>query len=71
MDADKEVCAVWWRDGQMMVMQVPCHACGKMGESRMCVTDIPYFKEGIIMSFVCDFCGFRTNEVAMRVWSEW
>ena len=54
----------------MMVMQVPCHACGKMGESRMCVTDIPYFKEVIIMSFVCDFCGFRTNEVAMRVWSE-
>ena len=49
----------------MMVMQVPCHACGKMGESRMCITDIPYFKEVIIMSFVCDFCGFRTNEVSV------
>ena len=57
----------------MMVMKTPCHACGKQGESRMCLTDIPYFKvivdvwldlqEVIIMSFVCDHCGFRTNEV--------
>ena len=55
VDADKE----------MMVMPCPCHACGHMGESRMCVTDIPYFKEVIIMSFVCDYCGFRTNEVTV------
>ena len=50
-------------DKELMVMPAPCHACGHMGESKMCVTDIPYFKEVIIMSFVCDFCGFRTNEV--------
>ena len=50
-------------DKEMMVMPAPCHACGHMGESRMCITDIPYFKEVIIMSFVCDFCGFRTNEI--------
>lgn len=50
-------------DKEMMVMKCPCHACGRMGESRMCMTDIPYFKEVIIMSFVCDYCGFRTNEV--------
>ena len=47
-------------------MKCPCHACGRMGESRMCLTDIPYFKEVIIMSFVCDYCGFRTNEVVAR-----
>lgn len=47
-------------------MKCPCHACGRMGESRMCLTDIPYFKEVIIMSFVCDYCGFRTNEVVVR-----
>ncbi|KAK8797803.1 hypothetical protein WA171_005334 [Blastocystis sp. BT1] len=50
-------------DKELMVMPAPCHACGHMGESKMCVTDIPYFKEVIIMSFVCDFCGFRTNEI--------
>ena len=65
MDGDKEVGVLPWREGQRMVMQVPCHACGKMGESRMCITDIPYFKEVVIMSFVCDFCGFRTNEVSI------
>ena len=52
-------------DKEMMVMKCPCHACGRMGESRMCITDIPYFKEVIIMSFVCDYCGFRTNEVRL------
>ena len=57
-------------------MKTPCHACGQMGESRMCLTDIPYFKvyffflylilqEVIFMSFVCDYCGFRTNEVTI------
>jgi C4-type Zn-finger protein len=29
----------------------------------MCVTDIPHFKEIIIMSFLCDECGNRTVEV--------
>ena len=48
---------------QMMVFRVRCHACGAMGENRMCITDIPYFKEVIIMSFVCDACGFKTNEI--------
>ena len=47
----------------MMVFRVRCHACGAMGENRMCITDIPYFKEVIIMSFVCDACGFKTNEI--------
>ena len=65
MDADKEVGLQTGGHWQMMVMRTPCHACGKQGESRMCLTDIPYFKEVIIMSFVCDYCGFRTNEVGV------
>ncbi|OQR90832.1 hypothetical protein ACHHYP_05198 [Achlya hypogyna] len=40
-----------------------CHACYKDGESMMCVTDIPHFKEVIIMAFNCEHCGFKTNEV--------
>ena len=34
----------------MMVMKTPCHACGQMGESRMCLTDIPYFKVSVFQS---------------------
>ena len=25
--------------------------------------DIPHFKQVVLMSFVCDFCGFKSNEV--------
>ncbi|CAM9344650.1 unnamed protein product [Phaeothamnion confervicola] len=40
-----------------------CPACGAMGETRMCVTDIPHFKEVIIMAFDCPTCNFKSNEV--------
>lgn len=47
------------------VIQIPanCHACSAPGMSCMCMTDIPHFKEVIIMSFNCEECGFKTNEV--------
>ena len=40
-----------------------CPNCRKPSETKMCVTDIPHFKEVIIMSLVCDLCGYRSNEV--------
>ncbi|CAI5745962.1 unnamed protein product [Peronospora destructor] len=47
------------------VIQIPanCFACEALGFSCMCMTDIPHFKEVIIMSFNCEACGFKTNEV--------
>ncbi|KAI9923081.1 hypothetical protein PsorP6_000250 [Peronosclerospora sorghi] len=47
------------------VIQIPanCYACQAPGYSCMCMTDIPHFKEIIIMSFNCESCGFKTNEV--------
>jgi zinc finger protein len=29
----------------------------------MKLVDIPYFKEVVIMSTVCDICGYKSNEV--------
>ena len=29
----------------------------------MCTIEIPYFKELIVMSFVCDYCGAHSTEV--------
>jgi len=29
----------------------------------MCMSSIPFFKEIIIMAFVCDFCGYRNSEI--------
>lgn len=46
-------------------MQFPttCHGCYKDGVLKMCTCTIPYFKEIIIMSFLCDYCGFKSSEV--------
>ena len=29
----------------------------------MCTSSIPFFKEIIIMAFVCEFCGYRNSEI--------
>jgi ZPR1 zinc finger protein len=41
-----------------------CPACGVEGGSqRSATTNIPHFKGVTILSFVCEQCGFKTNEV--------
>ena len=39
-----------------------CHCCGGKAETKMCVIEIPYFKELIIMSTTCQVCGAHTTE---------
>ncbi len=42
----------------------PCPSCNnRHAETSMCVIDIPHFKEAIIMSLLCESCGYRSNEV--------
>lgn len=40
-----------------------CPNCNAPCDTHMKVTEIPYFKEVIIMATVCDACGQRSNEV--------
>ena len=41
-----------------------CPACGAAGSSqRSATTNIPHFKDVTLLSFVCETCGFKTNEV--------
>nr|CAG4643983.1 EOG090X06TU [Lepidurus arcticus] len=40
-----------------------CSNCNAPCETNMKMTNIPFFKEVIIMATVCDACGHRTNEV--------
>jgi len=40
-----------------------CHDCNAPAETNMKMTNIPYFKEVVIMATVCDACGSKTNEV--------
>nr|SVE80747.1 EOG090X06TU [Daphnia magna] len=40
-----------------------CFNCGKDGMTKLLLTKIPFYKEIILMSFECDHCGCKNNEV--------
>lgn len=45
------------------VMKIECYVCGCLGEMRSCTCEIPFFKEMIIMSYLCEKCGYKNVEV--------
>ncbi|CAO1613281.1 unnamed protein product [Sympodiomycopsis kandeliae] len=50
---------------QKMVEEIGsfCMRCEKNGTTRLLMTYIPYFKEVLVASFLCDHCGERNNEI--------
>lgn len=52
-------------DDDEAVMKFPttCPSCGASTDTDMCVMNIPHFKEIIIMSMTCEYCGYKSNEV--------
>ncbi|XP_077226694.1 uncharacterized protein LOC143860068 [Tasmannia lanceolata] len=48
---------------EVMTFPSTCGACGIKCETRMFVTNIPYFQEVIVMASSCDACGYRSSEV--------
>lgn len=52
-------------DPSSEVLEFPsvCSDCGQPGQVKMLVTNIPHFREVILMAFTCKKCGYRTNEV--------
>jgi len=48
---------------EVLKFQTNCPNCHKPADTDMCITDIPHFKEVIIMALVCEHCGYRSNEV--------
>lgn len=59
-DAMKDVDIV---DNEVYELHAECPACGKPCTVNMKKTNIPHFKEVIIMATVCDHCGYRTSDV--------
>jgi zinc finger protein len=47
------------------VLQFPatCPMCKAPGLQKMLDVKIPFFKEAIVMAFVCDECGFKNSEI--------
>ena len=48
---------------EAVTFTTPCPNCQETAETNMCVTDIPQFKEIVIMSLVCDQCGYRSSDI--------
>ena len=63
-NGDKDIVAIG-NLGKQEALKFPtvCAACYKLAETTMCVTDIPHFKEVVIMSLLCDHCGYKSNEI--------
>lgn len=53
--------------GEVHEFPTNCNNCGVPCQTRMKVTEIPHFKQIIIMATNCESCGHRTNEVKSGV----
>lgn len=42
-----------------------CPSCQGTAETRICMTDIPYFKDVVIFVTDCESCGYRDTEVGL------
>jgi len=40
-----------------------CMNCHKQGVTRILLTDIPFFRQVVIMAFECEHCGYRSSDV--------
>ncbi|CAH1363707.1 unnamed protein product [Tenebrio molitor] len=50
-------------EGEVLQFPTNCSNCGSPCETNMKMTNIPHFKEVVIMATTCDVCGHRSNEV--------
>ncbi|KAK6201360.1 nucleolar zinc-finger protein [Scheffersomyces amazonensis] len=50
-------------ENEVQVFHATCSSCFKPCETHMKTVNIPHFKDVIIMSTVCDYCGYKSNEV--------
>jgi zinc finger protein len=48
---------------KVMTFPTTCPHCRTRAETKMRVTDIPHFKEVVIMCLQCEHCGYRSNEI--------
>ncbi|KAF2842214.1 zf-ZPR1-domain-containing protein [Patellaria atrata CBS 101060] len=50
-------------ENQVYSFPASCPGCTKHCVTNMKMVNIPYFKQVVLMSTVCDLCGYRSNEV--------
>ena len=50
-------------ENQVYSFPATCPGCSKPCATNMKMVNIPHFKQVVLMSTVCDHCGYRSNEV--------
>jgi zinc finger protein len=50
-------------ENQVYSFPASCPGCGQPCTTNMKMVNIPYFKQVVLMSTVCEHCGYRSNEV--------
>ncbi|KAI3405296.2 hypothetical protein KGF56_001893 [Candida oxycetoniae] len=50
-------------ENEVQTFAATCSSCYKPCETHMKSVNIPHFKDVILMSTVCDHCGYKSNEV--------
>ena len=50
-------------ENEVLTFPTNCPDCNAPATTKMKITQIPYFKEVVIMATTCDSCGHKTNEV--------
>lgn len=50
-------------NNEVQTFHATCSSCFRPCETHMKTVNIPHFKDVIIMSTVCDHCGYKSNEV--------
>ena len=48
---------------EILIFSTNCPSCDSPCDTNMKVTQIPYFKEVIVMATTCDVCGHKSNEI--------
>lgn len=63
MEKQPEVLEINAKYQEPIVLESLCPNCNKTGETRMMLTQIPFFKDILVVSFTCPHCHYRNNEV--------
>ena len=58
-----EIIEIMPEENTVIVIESLCARCFNNGETRMLLTDIPFFKAIIVTSFSCPHCMYRNSEV--------
>eukprot|EP00461_Guttulinopsis_vulgaris_P007549 UN07598 len=47
----------------LAVLPQSCPGCRRNAQTKMCIIEVPYFGETIVMATTCDSCGYKSTDV--------